>query len=278
MRHETWMKLDSMPGWRRFYSSYRQLPDPVRAPVRWLLSPQWTIASGMVRYASRNTVVAGPFKGMTLKLSPISSRNLLGYILGSQEIEVRNAVEEIVARRYETILNVGAADGYYAVGLAKRSPQSHIVAFEALPELHPVIKEALVGNNIARNVEVAGKCEPVDFQKRLTESNGKPLVFMDIEGGEVGLLDPAATPALAVADIFVETHDSYVTGCTDLLKSRFAATHTIDEYVARPRTIADYPTNFLPTLPKMFPSLAVALMDERREGVQKWLYLKSKAA
>lgn len=236
------------------------------------------MAASLIRYFSNNFVVAGPFKGMKLKLSPVSSRHHLGYILGSQELEVRSAIEEIIARRYDAIINVGAADGYYAVGLAMRSPASHLVAFEALPELHSVIREAVADNGLRCQFKILGKCEAGDFQRELTAAPGTPLVFMDIEGGEANLLDPVATPALVSADIFVETHDCYVPGCTDMLMSRFSGTHQIEQYVARPRTVADYPQDFLSALPKIFPSLAVALMDERRVGIQKWLYLKSKVA
>jgi hypothetical protein len=47
------------------------------------------------------------------------------------------------------------------------------------------------------------------------------LVVMDIEGGEVGLLDPGSTTALRHTDILVETHDPFVAHATDTLIDRF---------------------------------------------------------
>ncbi len=41
-------------------------------------------------------VLSGPFAGTKLYLSPLSGRHLLGYLLGTQEIELHGAVEEIV--------------------------------------------------------------------------------------------------------------------------------------------------------------------------------------
>src|SRR5690242_11838803 len=109
MRHATWLALESLPGWRDLYTLYRRIPDPVRAPLRWIVSPRWYVAAALIRGASGDTVVAGPFRGMKLGLSPLSSRHLLGYILGTQELELRAVTEELVSRGYAKILNVGAA-------------------------------------------------------------------------------------------------------------------------------------------------------------------------
>ncbi|HVH77832.1 MAG TPA: hypothetical protein VM782_00455, partial [Stellaceae bacterium] len=126
MRHATWLKIESSPFWHSAYRRYRLLPDGLRRPLRALMMPRWQFAAFLVRHWARHRVVAGPFRGMRIELSPLSSRHLLGYILGSQEIELREAINRIIARGYRTILNVGAADGHYAVGLAVRAPQAWI--------------------------------------------------------------------------------------------------------------------------------------------------------
>jgi hypothetical protein len=100
---------------------------------------------------------------------------------------------------------------------------------------------------------------------------------MDIEGAEVELLDPEATPALAKADILVETHDAFVADATTTLMGRFRETHDIACYTARPRSLSDFPPDFLPRLRRRFPDLAVELMNERRTGLQRWLMLTAKS-
>jgi hypothetical protein len=276
MRHATWLKIESSPLWYAAYRRYRLLPDGIRRPLRALLMPRWQIAAFLVRHAARHRIVAGPFRGMRIKLSPLSSRHLLGYILGSQELELREAIDDIVGRPYGTILNIGAADGYYAVGLAMRSPQAHVEAFEALPELHPLIVRTAAANDV--RVSIDGACTPELLRARLAATAGTPLIFMDIEGGEVELLDPRAIPELARADILVETHDSFVAGATETLIERFRDTHDIACYAARPRVLSDFPPGFLPPLRRWLPGLAVELMNERRTGQQRWLMLTSNAS
>jgi hypothetical protein len=274
MRYATWQKIEASPFWHGVYRSYRSLvPASARAPLRALLTPRWHIATSLVRAASRHRVVAGPFRGMRLELSPLSRRHHMGYILGSQELELRDAIEQIIAKRYRAILNVGAADGYYAVGLALRSPHSRVIAFEALPELHPVITRTARENGVANRIAVLGTCGLDELRHHLNDTTGRTLVLMDIEGAEAKLLDPAAVTELARADILVETHDAFVPGCTETLIERFRPTHEIFRYAARPRALSDYPADFLPLLKRWFPNFAVELMHERRAGTQQWLYL-----
>jgi hypothetical protein len=231
------------------------------------------MVTSLVRVASRHRVMAGPFRGMRLELSPLSRRHHMGYILGSQKLELRDPIERIVARRYCKIFNVGAADGYYAIGLALRSSSSRVIAFEALPELHPVVSRTAEANGVADRVAVFGACGIDELRRHLAEAGGKSLVVMDIEGGEAKLLDPVAVPELTRSDILVETHDAFVSGCTETLIERFRPSHEISRYVARPRQLSDYPADFLPLIKRLAPRFAIELMHERRTGTQQWLYL-----
>jgi hypothetical protein len=276
MRHLTWLRIEASPFWHGVYRQFRSLPEGVRRPLRFLLMPRWHLATFLVRRVSDLRVVAGPFRGMRVELSPLSRRHLLGYVLGSQELELRGAIAQILARGYRTILNIGAADGYYAVGLAMRVPQARVEAFETLPELHPLIARTAAANGVADRVVVNGTCTIAGLGDRLRAADRPTLILMDIEGGEVELLDLLASPELAKADILVETHDAFVAAATETLMRRFSGTHGIACFTARPRQLTDFPPEFLPGLSHWFPRLAVDLMDERRTGTQRWLLLTAK--
>jgi hypothetical protein len=215
---------------------------------------------------------------MRIELSPLSGRHLLGYLLGSQELELRDAIEQAVAGNYRTVINVGAADGYYTIGFAMRLPQARVEAFEALDELHPVITRTARVNGVENRIGIHGLCTAERLAEQLEAAAGPTLVVMDIEGGEAELLDPAAVPQLAHADILVETHDAFVAGVTETLMDRFGAMHDITCYSARPRTLNDFPPGFLPWFRRLFPHLAIELMNERRTGLQRWLLLSAKAS
>jgi hypothetical protein len=74
-------------------------------------------------------------------------------------------------------------------------------------------------------------------------------------------------------DILVESHDAVVPGCTEALITRVSATHHIQRYHARARLLSDFPGGFLPGLTRLAPQAVLAGMDERRSGIQEWLYL-----
>jgi hypothetical protein len=275
MRHSTWLKLESNVVWHGAYRAYRRLPNGWRAPIRWLLTPHWALLTALIRIAARQQVVAGPFKGTKLLLSAVSDRLLPSYILGSAELEIHRAIETLVARNYATILNIGAADGYYAVGFARRSLGSHIVAFEAVLGFHEVIARTAHANDVSDRIEIAGHCDRNALRTAIAQAKRPILIFSDIEGYETQLLDPIAVPELSSVDLFIETHDAVVPQCTALMIDRLRSTHQVERFVARQRVLQDFPDGFLPLLPKLFPRLALDVMNERRAGTQEWLYCES---
>ncbi|MEN3794734.1 hypothetical protein [Fulvimarina sp. MAC3] len=276
MRHTTWTAIEGNSVTMDLYRAYRRLPGYVRTPARWIVAPRWHAVCAYVVARSKGRVVAGPFEGLKLQLSSVSSRHLLGYILGTQELELHGVVEEIVARDYSHIINVGVADGYYAVGFARRMPSTRVIGFEGLPEHHPLVRRAAEENGVSDRIELRGFCESSDLDQALIEAGPKSLVVCDIEGGEKALLDPEKSPELANADILVETHDGLLLGCTRTMVERFEATHDIVSILARPRTMVDFPFDKLPLLPTLVPETAIELMNERRTGLQEWLFMTAR--
>ena len=238
--------------------------------------PRWHLAAAWVRYGSGNTVLSGPFAGTKLYLSPLSGRHLLGYLLGSQEIELHGAIEQIVSRDYATIINIGAADGYYALGLARRLPQVCVLAFEGDRSHHKHLNESARANGVAERLFVHGFCTQHDLRAVLASVRKPALVFSDIEGGEVDLLDPDCIGSLRDVDLLIETHDQYVENCTGILTSRFSPSHSVERFFGRPRTASDFPNDALPLLARVFPETAIELMNERRKEMQQWLLLTSR--
>jgi hypothetical protein len=277
MQHATWNAIESSSVAMGVYRSYRKLlPPSARALLRWLAMPRWNAAAALVRHRAANTVLSGPFKGMHLSLTPVSNRNLLGYLLGTQEAELHDVVRRVIVRGYPRIINVGAADGYYAIGFLQQMPRTKVTAFEGADEHHAGLMQAAALNGVTARFALKGFCHPNDLGAELAELEGPTLVLADIEGGELDVLDPAKVARLSDVDILVETHDAFVPNCTAKLIVRFSRSHNIEQIVARPRSLADFPAAIIPELSKFMPRTAVELMNERRTGTQMWLYLTAK--
>jgi hypothetical protein len=70
-------------------------------------------------------VMAGPFKGLRLRCSGVSFDYFEA--LGVHEQCLYPVVEDVIARRPEAVVNVGAAFGYYALGFARRLPGGRVI-------------------------------------------------------------------------------------------------------------------------------------------------------
>ena len=66
-------------------------------------------------------VLQGPFAGMNY-LNRSHNSEFVPKLLGSYEAELSEVLEQIIAHDYRLIVDVGFAERYYAVGLARRCP------------------------------------------------------------------------------------------------------------------------------------------------------------
>jgi hypothetical protein len=213
-------------------------------------------------------VLAGPFAGMRYVDRSFGSA-YWPKVLGSYELELAPSLEALLQQPFQTVLVAGAAEGYYAVGIATRLPAARIVAWEASSEARAAIAELAARNGVDGRIEVRGICDLGGLAEGLALPEPR-LVVADLDGGEAALLDPRALPALAEAWIVAETHDCFVPGVASLLAERFAATHLVEAVSARPRSAADAPP--LP-LPSSFRGALTQLLSERRPPGNDWLVM-----
>ncbi|MEQ1752317.1 MAG: hypothetical protein ABL974_23050, partial [Prosthecobacter sp.] len=92
-------------------------------------------------------------------------------------------MESLIARAPSLVVDVGAAEGYYAVGLARRLPSAQIIAFEMEEHGQKALHEMAQLNNVTSRLHIRGRCEPADLAEALgTELNA--VVVCDVEGYE----------------------------------------------------------------------------------------------
>ena len=168
-------------------------------------------------------VSAGPFQGMDYAVRAAEGSRS-ARLLGVYEASLAPVIEEIVSRDYPLVVDVGSAEGYYAVGLARRMPNARVLARDDNPKARDLCRALAERNGVADRVEVGGRMDHADFALCLT---ARTVVICDIEGAEAVLLDPARAPGLLHADILVECHDVIQPGLTTLLTDRFQTSHNV---------------------------------------------------
>lgn len=181
------------------------------------------IVSNTLKNRESTNVLSGPFKGMNYSV-PASEGSRSARLIGAYEASLHPVIEAIIARAPEVIVDIGSAEGYYAVGMARRLPNARVLARDADPKAQALCQKLAEKNGVSDRVKVGGLFAHADFA--LCET-AKTVVICDIEGAEAELLDPVAAPGLVHADILVECHPGVAPGVVERLTSRFAATHRV---------------------------------------------------
>jgi hypothetical protein len=180
----------------------------------------------------------GPFKGMHYEGNSVCSASDPKF-LGTYEIELVPALLNWKEIPFKTIVDVGAAEGYYAVGFSLLFPLAQIKAYETTETGRTVIKRLSEQNNVSARIDIHGHCDLAELHS-VTSNLSPMLLVMDIEGGERGLLNPEEIPALRHAYIIVELHDCFDPGVGDLIKERLSISHHIEEICSRERHYSDF--------------------------------------
>ena len=208
-------------------------------------------------------VLWGPFAGM--RYIPFASGSgLLPKLLGGYEMEIHGAVRESLAREYDRVVNIGCAEGYYAVGYARALPGAKIEAYDTDPLARQRLRELARLNGA--EIDVRGACGHQDLA-----GQGRMLIVCDCEGYEKELLDPDRVPSLTGADLLVELHDFVDPTITATITARFGGTHEIALVEARGVRL-DYPAEILEPLDP--EQRRLALWEGRPAGM-RWAWMKA---
>jgi hypothetical protein len=250
------------------------LPNPlrlavfngVRAIARWT-SPHYRRSAHVFRQVAPDHVVrSGPFRGMRY-ISSASGSALLPKLLGTYELEVHDEVESLCALRPDLVVDIGSAEGYYAIGMAYRLPSAAVICYDTDQFALYLLGRLARANGVAERVRRSGLCTPENLQDVLVSAK-LPLVICDVDGAEREILNPARTPALGRAWLLVEMHDFLDPGLSDLIRGRFEKTHDIREHQSRARMPSDLPTGV-----SLSADDAVAAMGER-DVLQTWMVMR----
>lgn len=209
----------------------------------------------------------GPFSGMKYVCGAVGSM-YIPKLLGSYEEELQDLIKEILAKKvYSTIIDVGCAEGYYAIGFAIRYSNAFVYAFDVDEKARNLCSEMASLNNVADRVFIAGECNYSNLTKLLNE---KTLIIADCEGAEFNLLDPVQVPALLLTDLLIELHDFVNPLITPTILNRFHSTHKITMYDAQQRKLEIYPE-----LLNLFGKKGSSLLIKERDLIgQQWAFLE----
>lgn len=226
-----------------------------------------------VKNVTEIRIASGPFQGMHYIQDSVGSV-LVPKLLGIYERELHGVVEELIKLDVSTVIDVGAAEGYYAVGLALRLPKVEVIAFETEAEGRRHLQGLSERNGVSDRIQILGECGVNELREAI-DVNHKTAIVCDVEGAESILLNPDAIPELRQTFILVELHSKKCPGIKELLKSRFQSSHDIHVVVQEPRGADDFPYQSFPIslFPKAYLENAVSEFRQPWEDIMEWYWM-----
>ncbi len=192
--------------------------------LRWAKSQlSFPIVGAALELYAKGRVLGGPFKGMRFPGSGIGGA-FYQHLLGSYEWSLIPTIEQVIARSPMTIVDAGAAYGYYAIGLAIRCPGSRVIAYEMDQSRANLLGKYARLNDVAARLDLRGICRPESLAGDVKNAPDA-FILMDVEGAENILLPADRVDAFKGTELLIETHDHFVPEVTARLQERFAQTH-----------------------------------------------------
>lgn len=218
------------------------------------------------------TVSGGPFAGMIYPKLESAGSMLAPKLLGTYESEIASLFQDQALAKYETIVDVGCAEGYYAIGAARSNPTCQVYAYDISDQAQQLCRGLAAANGVTERVQVQGYCSAHELTRHRDE---RALIVSDCEGFEMELFDETLIQTLAHSDFMIEVHP-HLGADLKTLTERFGDTHDCDTIgcVMDLDRMRDYRHPAVDALPN---DRKIVLFGECRSRKNCWLIARSRA-
>ena len=242
--------------------------------ARHVLRPQ-RVPEFVGQMFANKQVLHGCFAGMKYPEMLSVGSTLYPKLLGSYELELAPLLETLCEQPYTEIVDIGCAEGYYAVGLAMRVPTARVFAFDTNQDALRLCQAMAETNGVADRLVTGAFCDSnLLTSLPLTE---RALVISDCEGYEKQLFDEQTVRFLARYDVLIETHDFIDIEITSYLQQQFAATHRLQTYTSLDDILKAKQYDY-PELEGLSLVHRRQIVREGRPATMEWYFFTPKAA
>jgi SAM-dependent methyltransferase len=244
---------------RRAYESRKHLESLTEAAI--------------AQVADELTVLNGPFAGLRYPTATSIGSRLFPKLLGTYESELHSLIEGACKITYSRVLDIGCAEGYYAVGLARRIPNATIYAYDTNPTALTACRALAAMNGVQNRCVLSGECTREAL--RLLANQPRSLIISDCEGYEDHLFAADVIPSLRGHDCLIETHDFLGQPILERLLARFRPSHDCT-VVPTTTDAAKLCGNVSGQLGNFTEADQRLLVSEGRPGPMTWLFAASR--
>lgn len=169
------------------------------------------------------TVKNGPFKGMKYPGFMSCGSSIYPKLLGYYEPELDSIFETINNKQYSEIIDIGCAEGYYAVGLAIKHKSAKVYAYDTNQTALVQCKKMATLNSVDDRIIIGNFFSDKDLEN--FNFTGNSLIICDCEGYENELFNKNNITNLKNVELLIELHDFVNFNISNNLIELFKPTH-----------------------------------------------------
>jgi hypothetical protein len=256
------------------FAQLSRRPDSAQSSaLAWRPDDRRKIAHLTTQLFPELTVADGPFRGLRYPSTQSVGSMFLPKLLGSYESELHPVFTSLLENRYSAAVDIGCAEGYYAVGLAMRVPSAEVFAFDTNPRARRLCAEMASLNSVASKVHVGELCDQAVLRK--LPLGERALIICDCEGYEGLLFDAPMAEFLVRHDLIIETHDFIDIGLSKKMIACFGSSHRI-QAIKGVDDIEKANTFVSPRLETLSARDRWLALREQRPAIMEWLVMTRK--
>jgi hypothetical protein len=223
--------------------------------------------NGQVFRLFGNKIIGGPFHGMIVPECNEYWNDGNGSVklLGIYEHELHDVIDYATWRKPHLLINVGAAEGYYTIGLARNISDLQAYAFDIDSGCRALCQEFADKNGVAARVKVLDGCTSPE-QMDVLDVREHKLYIIDCEGLELDLVDLERCRSIRNSDLIIECHDFCNPAISSTLADRLEETHKVVRILPK---LPDY--NSFPFVRQTPNIMSVLALTEKRPMPCCWL-------
>ena len=217
-----------------------------------------------------NTVQEGPYKGMIISEDQFwGPGDKASKILGLYEKEIQNLLNHIQEKNnFPTFIDIGGADGFFAVGSVKNNLFKNCEVFEISKRGRQSIEESAIKNNVADLISI--KSEANEKTLSSIENINNSVILCDIEGSEYDLFSENLIKNMHPSNVIIEIHKNPDISLNEF-EDKFKNLFSIDKITQGPRSLKGFGE-----LKNFNDNNRSLLASEGRSYIQEWWHLSPK--
>jgi len=190
-------------------------------------------------------------------------------ILGLYEKEIQDLIVSIQKdKKYSTFVDIGGADGFFAIGSLVNNLFKKCEVFEISKKGRISIQKNSKQNNVYDSIRIHDKASKASLTK--IDNINNSLILCDIEGGEYELFDEKLIKKIYPSDIIIEIHKNKENSLVNFEK-RFTKIYSITKITQEPRSLKNFKE-----LENINDNNRALITSEGRSCVQEWWHLSPK--